>query len=70
MAERTPRKQLPICPNCGSDRIHRSMRRGPQEWVLHRLAFLSPYRCEACDNRFFGFRVARQSRKQVHRDAA
>ncbi len=36
------------------------MRKGPQEWVLHSLLFQSPYRCEACDHRFFGFRVTAQ----------
>jgi transposase-like protein len=50
----------PNCPNCGSANTHRSMRKGPQEWVLHSLLFQSPYRCEACDHRFFGFRVTAQ----------
>jgi hypothetical protein len=70
MAEPTSEKQYPICPSCGSYKIHRSLRRGPHEWVLHRLLFQSPYRCEACDERFFGFRVARDQKKERHQVSA
>jgi hypothetical protein len=66
MDEHTPRKQFPICPGCGSDKTHRSPRKGPHEWVLHSLLFQSPYRCEACDERFFGFRVGHHSKKDLH----
>jgi DNA-directed RNA polymerase subunit RPC12/RpoP len=59
MAEPTPQKQLPKCPKCGSARTRRSRRDNPKESVLRNLLFQTPYRCRACDHRFFGFRVAR-----------
>jgi hypothetical protein len=59
MDEPKPQKQIPICPSCGSNRVRRSVRKGPQDWVMHSLLFKSPYRCKACDYRFFGFRQPR-----------
>ena len=66
MAEPTSEQQLPICPSCGSRKVHRSRRKGPHEWVLHSLLFQSPYRCEACDERFFGFRGDHHQKKEPH----
>ena len=66
MSEHIPHKQFPICPSCGSHKIHRSLRKGPNDWVRHSLLFQSPYRCEACDHRFFGFRVPRHPQKDFH----
>jgi len=45
------------CPECGSASIHRSRRRGPGEHILHKLFFISPYRCRGCDSRYFRFRL-------------
>ena len=66
----TFQNQFPICPNCGSNKVYRSMRRGAQDWVRHRLLFQVPYRCEACDQRFFAFRVARHRDKEPNNRAA
>ena len=50
----------------GSPKTHLSLRKGPNDWVRHSLLFQSPYRCEACDHRFFGFRVPRHPKKDLH----
>jgi len=52
MDDPAPQKHSRICPLCGSERIHRSRRRGFKDWF--RLFFLAkkPYRCNACDARF------------------
>jgi len=42
------------CPRCGSDRVHRSHRRGSLEHVL-RLAGFKIRRCHACGLRFTRF---------------
>ncbi len=34
------------------------MRRGAQDFVRKNLLFQVPYRCKACDERFFGFRTS------------
>jgi predicted Zn-ribbon and HTH transcriptional regulator len=41
------------CPRCQSHRIHRSRRRGIFESRLLALLFIRPFRCLACDHRFF-----------------
>lgn len=69
MAEQAPKKLSPSCPNCGSDRIYRSRRNGPVEWALHYLLFQSPYRCQACNERFFRKRFARHRDKELHHPA-
>jgi hypothetical protein len=66
MDEPTHRHQCPVCPQCGSHKTHRSLRKGPQDLILRRLLFQSPYRCESCDHRFFGFRVAHHPKKEPH----
>ena len=40
------------CPQCTSQRIHQSRRRGIIERILAML-FVRPFRCERCDSRFF-----------------
>src|SRR6476646_1442173 len=42
------------CPYCGWLQVRRSSRHGLREWLLKRL-FVLPYRCLACQNRFFRF---------------
>lgn len=44
------------CPKCKSERAHRSRRKGIFEKSLGRLFGLLPYRCDACDERYFGYR--------------
>jgi len=44
------------CPNCGWLQVRRSSRHSLQEWLLKGL-FVLPYRCLACQNRFFRFGV-------------
>ena len=41
-----------ICPNCGSEAVHRSKRRGMGERVVLSAVGLLPYRCSACHTRF------------------
>jgi DNA-directed RNA polymerase subunit RPC12/RpoP len=43
------------CPSCGSDRIHRSRRKGIGETVALPLFGVYPYRCSACRARFRRF---------------
>jgi DNA-directed RNA polymerase subunit RPC12/RpoP len=42
-----------LCPNCGSHAIFKSRRKGFLENVLNKIFFISPFRCGACDLRFF-----------------
>ena len=48
-------KTLYTCPNCESDNIRRSTRRGFVERVFLRLTLVWPYLCDDCDLRFWGF---------------
>jgi hypothetical protein len=41
------------CPECHGLRIHRSRRRGLLESRLFAMLFIRPFRCLACDHRFF-----------------
>ncbi len=56
MADPAAKKEFPICPLCGSDKVARSPRRAAQDLVLRSMLFQVPYRCKACDHRFFGIR--------------
>ena len=44
------------CPYCGWLQVRRSSRHGLREWLLKGL-FVLPYRCLACQNRFFRFEL-------------
>jgi len=66
MSALTTKKPSPICPKCGCNKTHRTMRIGVGEWFLHYFRFLSPYRCEYCDARFIHSRFVRQAKKQLH----
>jgi hypothetical protein len=46
-----------LCPNCASAATHRSKRKGLLEQMLHAVFFISPYRCNACDERYFRWRL-------------
>jgi len=64
MDDLAPEYLLPRCPNCGSDKTHRGLRRKAETLLLRRELFQSPYRCAACDHRFLSFRVPRPPRKR------
>jgi hypothetical protein len=51
------RKPTTNCPKCESASVYRSKRRGVAETFLHRVLFISPYRCYDCDNRHYRFRL-------------
>src|SRR3979490_1969822 len=51
----------PNCPDCGSSSVHRSRRKGFGEHILHTVFFISPFRCRACDSRYFRFRFGNHS---------
>jgi hypothetical protein len=44
------------CPNCANVAVRRSRRKGLLERTLYAAVFLTPYRCETCDERYFRFR--------------
>jgi hypothetical protein len=46
-----------LCPSCASHSSHRSKRNGLLEQILHAVLFVSPYRCNACDERYYRFRL-------------
>jgi DNA-directed RNA polymerase subunit RPC12/RpoP len=53
MNETTSKAQVPSCPYCGGKQFFRSRRSGLKDWFLHHVLFQNPYRCAACDLRFF-----------------
>jgi len=48
---------MPIrtCPACKSNNVRRSMRRGVLEILVLRLLLLRPYRCDACNYRYYSW---------------
>jgi hypothetical protein len=59
-----------LCPNCASHAIYTSRRKGLLEHILHTVFFVSPFRCGACDLRYFRFRFsAPPVNKPRHRTA-
>ena len=59
-----------LCPKCASHAIHRSRRKGLLEQILHSVLFVSPYRCNACDERYFRFRLPVHTAEKPPRHAA
>jgi hypothetical protein len=49
------------CPECGSNALRPSRRRGPIERFLFVILFLVPYRCRDCEERHFRFGLPRSS---------
>jgi DNA-directed RNA polymerase subunit RPC12/RpoP len=49
-----PDSDQKLCPSCGSRNLWRSTRRGLAERYFLRILQIRPYRCAACDNRFYG----------------
>jgi hypothetical protein len=64
------RKQSTSCPNCESAAVYRSRRRGFAELLLHRVLFISPYRCYECDDRHYRFRLAHPPKQQPNQRSA
>ena len=52
------RNKISNCPKCASPKVYRSRRRGLAELFLHRVLFISPYRCYDCDDRHFRFTLS------------
>jgi hypothetical protein len=53
---------MPIrcCPVCKSKNVARSMRRGALESLVLPLLLLRPFRCQSCDNRYYGLFLSRR----------
>jgi DNA-directed RNA polymerase subunit RPC12/RpoP len=68
MNETTSRADVPQCPHCGDKRFFRSRRRGVKDWFLRHVLFQSPYRCAACDRRFFRSIRGDHHKQQLQRD--
>jgi hypothetical protein len=49
---------LPVCWHCGGKQVRPSARRQAADLAL-RLLLLVPYRCRACQRRFYAFRTHR-----------
>ena len=43
------------CPNCSTQQVHRSRRKGFLESGPLTMMFVRPFRCGLCDHRFFRF---------------
>jgi hypothetical protein len=54
------------CPDCGSTATHKSRREGLLEAILHNVFFVSPFRCEACYERYFRVRFLTPLSVQRH----
>jgi hypothetical protein len=65
MDELTPQKHPRLCPSCGSDRIHRSMRKGFKDWFQNYFFAERPYRCNACDERFYAVRQGHRDKEEL-----
>jgi DNA-directed RNA polymerase subunit RPC12/RpoP len=48
------RNNRKACPSCGSREVTRSHRRGIAERYVLPTVRIRPYRCAACDRRFYG----------------
>jgi hypothetical protein len=51
-----------ICPKCKESRAHRSHRLGVKDTIAAWFA-IKPYRCHACNNRFYAYREGETSPK-------
>jgi transposase-like protein len=59
-----------LCPQCASASIRRSRKSGILEQVLHSVLFISPYRCNACDKRYYRLRLPVHSAEKPSRHAS
>src|ERR1035438_7300739 len=56
------------CPECRSRDVRRSVRWGLYETCVLPLILMRPYRCQKCDNRFFGLVFAGRAPGEPKRD--
>jgi len=66
MRETTSQAQVPGCPHCGGKQFFRSKRSGVKDWFRHFMMFQNPYRCAACDGRFFRPSHGHHHKEQLH----
>jgi len=66
MHETTSQAQVPSCPHCDGKQFFRSRRIGVKDWFLHHVLFQNPYRCAACDARFFRSSHGHHHKEQLH----
>jgi hypothetical protein len=59
-----------VCPNCANTVTHRARRKGFLEQILHVVFFVSPLRCEFCDERYFRVRFLTAPSAHKHHHAA
>ncbi len=69
MNETTSQAQVAQCPHCGGKQFFRSRRSGVKDWFLRYVLFRNPYRCAACDGRFFRFSHGHHHKEQLHHHA-
>jgi DNA-directed RNA polymerase subunit RPC12/RpoP len=69
MNETTSSAQATRCPYCGSKQFYRSRRNGLKDWLLFHVLFQNPYRCAACDGRFFHTSLGHHHREHQHHHA-
>jgi hypothetical protein len=55
-----------LCPSCASHAIYKSRRKGLVERILHAVFFVTPFRCGACDERYFRLRFLTPPRANNH----
>jgi hypothetical protein len=51
---------LVYCPNCTAIKLRRSRRKGILEKTLLKVLAVRPYRCDQCDERYFGVGLRRE----------
>jgi DNA-directed RNA polymerase subunit RPC12/RpoP len=66
MNETTSQAQVPSCPHCGGKQFFRSRRIGVKDWFFRHVLFQNPYRCAACDGRFFHSGHGHHHKEQLH----
>ena len=66
MHETTSHTQASSCPYCGGKQFFRSKRSGVKDWFRHFMMLQNPYRCAACDERFFRTSHGHQPKEELH----
>jgi DNA-directed RNA polymerase subunit RPC12/RpoP len=66
MHEATSHTQASSCPYCGGKQFFRSKRSGVKDWFRHFMMLQNPYRCAACDERFFRTSHGHHHKEQLH----
>jgi hypothetical protein len=58
-------RKLRQCTKCGSDGLRRSRHRGNYETFILPLLFRRPYRCRACNTRYYSFDAGQTTVKGI-----